>query len=118
MPAGRVSDCNHTAQIEIQARGKGNEMIGACGNVIESSGPAATGIADPAVLQIPRCEPCMGQCFTDRPDVFQIVLGSPKSSMNNNCDGIRSSRFRNSNFSVLIRIVSVWNPFHGYPRRF
>ena len=93
-----MSDREHTIEIETKLRSDCTEMLRAGCDVFKCSRPTATGIADPAVFQVPGRDTSSGQCFAARDDVFKVYFARqnpPWITMATGCgpalSGMRSS---------------------------
>src|ERR1035438_5086290 len=85
-------------------------------HILERAWPAATRIADPAVLDAPGSRACAGQRREKMSGVIQIVRCSPEPAVNENDDGMRPRSRGQAEIAELQRILAVGNPRIGFWR--
>jgi hypothetical protein len=60
-----VADGDDARKIEVMLRGDLAKVVGAVGNILKAAGPAATVVADAAVLDVPGCDAVGGEVGGD-----------------------------------------------------
>src|SRR4030095_8699091 len=81
MASRRVTYRDHTIQVQLESVRHRGHIDGASGHIVKCSGPTATRISDPPILQIPDREPRVGERFANRPHVFEIIIRAPESAV-------------------------------------
>src|SRR6266850_2427988 len=89
MTAGRMTDCNHSIEIEIEFGGDGLEMIRRVGHVFKCSRPSASGMAEPPVFDIPRGDAHIRQRDAYMAYVVESVCRAPKPAVDHDGCGMR-----------------------------
>jgi hypothetical protein len=88
MASGRVTDCNYTIQVQMKSRRDRRQITGSRGHIIKCSWPAAAGIPDPTIFEIPGRKPGISEGFANRPHVFETIFRAPESSVYDNHNGM------------------------------
>src|SRR5712671_1903218 len=109
MAAGRVSGDAELFEIEF---GKGivfmreQGVVGAA-DVLKCSGPAAAGIADATVFDVPGCDADFFQRGTKMPGISEIVLRAPVAAVDEEDNGMRTFSRGKANVDELIRVLPI-----------
>ena len=88
MTTGRMPEGNHSGKIKLIVRGEFAQIVDRMGNVQKGAGPAAAGVAKPAVLDIPCCYADAAQRFTQRPVIIQTVCRAVVTAMDADYHGM------------------------------
>src|SRR6267142_1983439 len=107
MPQG-----NHASKIQPVGHRHQAKMVGAARDVLQSSGPTAARVSNPAVLETPGGDSGGRQCSAKMTDIFQVVPGSPESAMDHDHDRMKSCVARKTKIPKLQRVRSIGNAFH------
>src|SRR5262249_40935789 len=88
MASGRVTDGNYTIQVQVKSRRDRRQITGTRGHIVKCSWPAAAGITDSTILEIPGRKPGISDRLANRPHVFEIIFRAPESSVYDNHNGM------------------------------
>jgi hypothetical protein len=79
-------------------------------DVLKSSRPTTTWVADPSVFYIARDYSLRGEGGTEMPDVRQVVNGLPETAVDNEEQREGSLTVGKSKLSELTRIIAIADP--------
>src|SRR5262249_50290726 len=86
--SGRGTDGNYTIQVQMKSLRDRRQITGTRGHIVKCSWPAAAGITDSTILEIPGRNPGMSDRLANRPHVFEIIFRAPESSVYDNHNGM------------------------------
>ena len=93
--AGGVPNRQNTAQVKRVPGGELTQIIGSSGGVQKRAGPPASGVTQPAILDIPGGQARRGKGGADMAEIAQIVSGAIVAAVHSNHYWIRAAaRFR------------------------
>src|SRR5262245_32223694 len=110
MTAGRMAGRHHAIEIEWVLGPQRAEVFGSMQDVVESPGPAAPGIPDAPVLDIPGGEAGSRQGSAQMTCVLEIVRRAPESAVDEDDDGMGAFSLRQAQIAELEHVLPVGNP--------
>jgi hypothetical protein len=84
--------------------------VGCETDVLKSSRPTTTRVADPPVFEVARDNSLRSEGGAEMPNVGQVILGLPETPVDNEEQGERSFAVGKPKLSELTRIVAVTGP--------
>jgi hypothetical protein len=124
--SGGVAQGNDASEIKMMLSGDSSEVIGGVADVLEAAGPAATLVAEAAVLDVPGGDAAGGEIGSDgakeiecdRAIIEVTEFGEPAAAVHDDDDGMRATAGWDAEFAELQRTGAVGDSCGGRGREF
>jgi len=92
--------------------------VGCETDVLKSSRPTTTRVADPPVFEVARDNSLRSEGGAEMPNVGQVILGLPETAVDNEEQGERSFSVWKPEICELIGITAIMGPLIEWRRGF
>ncbi|EAU62080.1 hypothetical protein STIAU_4087, partial [Stigmatella aurantiaca DW4/3-1] len=106
----RVSEHDHPVQVQRPGVREGPQVVGAPRDILQGSGPAASGVAHAPVLQVPGREAPPREIRAQVPRVLQVVPGAPEASVHHQHDGMGANTRGQAQLAEVVFSVAIGQP--------